>query len=231
MDWKASPLPASPTSTRTVQFFFGVGSRYSYLAATQVPRLAAETGAHFEWRALNGRELIESAGADPFQPSILRGQYDPSYRTEDAMRWAAHYGVPYKEPKWERINWPHLALACVAAGLMGAAEPFAQALFAKCFGAGARSMEDSDLEAVAKDLGLDAFAFKNAVGSAATADRHWKNLHDAARAGAFGVPTFVLDDGQLFWGQDRMPLLRHALMQGRSAPEVYPFSFSTSPAR
>jgi 2-hydroxychromene-2-carboxylate isomerase len=32
------------TGRRSVQFFFGVGSRYSYLAATQIPKLAAETG-------------------------------------------------------------------------------------------------------------------------------------------------------------------------------------------
>jgi 2-hydroxychromene-2-carboxylate isomerase len=30
---------------KTVDFFYGIGSRYSYLAATQMDRLAADTGA------------------------------------------------------------------------------------------------------------------------------------------------------------------------------------------
>jgi 2-hydroxychromene-2-carboxylate isomerase len=38
------------------------------------------------------------------------------------------------------------------------------------------------------------------------------NLQDAIRAGAFGVPTFVLETGELFWGQDRLPILRHRLL-------------------
>ena len=33
----------------------------------------------------------------------------------------------------------------------------------------------------------------------------------AAEAGVFGVPTFRLDDGMLFWGTDSMPMLADAL--------------------
>jgi 2-hydroxychromene-2-carboxylate isomerase len=78
----------------TVQFFFGIGSRCSYLAATQLQRLAAETGAHFIWRAVYSPDLIAKAGPDPFAAAVRRGQYSPTYRTQDATRWARYYGVP-----------------------------------------------------------------------------------------------------------------------------------------
>jgi 2-hydroxychromene-2-carboxylate isomerase len=89
---------------RQVDFYFGLGSRYSYLAATQVPRIARETGAHFVWRPLYSRVLIARAGRDPFAADGRRGQYEPAYRTKDAQRWARCYGVPYAEPDWDAID-------------------------------------------------------------------------------------------------------------------------------
>ena len=106
----------------TVRFFFGIGSRYSYLAATQVPRLAAETGARFEWRAVHSPELIAGGGPDPFRAENRRGQYDGAYRTQDATRWARFYGVPYSEPPWTEIDWKLMALGAVAADTMGSGE-------------------------------------------------------------------------------------------------------------
>jgi 2-hydroxychromene-2-carboxylate isomerase len=64
-----------------VTFYFGPGSRYSYLASTQLPRISEETGARFIWRAVYSPELIASAGSDPFQAANRRGQYRPPLKT------------------------------------------------------------------------------------------------------------------------------------------------------
>ena len=77
-----------------VDFFFGIGSRYSYLAATQLPRVEAEAGAVFRWRTVFSPDLIERAGGDPFDRDRARGQYRPGYRAQDAVRWAPVLGVP-----------------------------------------------------------------------------------------------------------------------------------------
>ncbi|MFO0996030.1 MAG: 2-hydroxychromene-2-carboxylate isomerase [Alphaproteobacteria bacterium] len=206
----------SGKSALTVQFYFGIGSRYSYLAATQLPRLAADTQARFEWRPLDVRTLIERAGSDPFRPNVRRGQYDPAFRTRDGSRWAAYYGVPYREPDWERTDWRTLSLAAVAAGRLGAVEAFSMGLLEECFAQGRAPADREALARIAGDAGLDRAAFLDAVASPETAARHQHNLDDAFKAGAFGVPTFVLPNGELYWGQDRIPLLRHRLTSGES---------------
>jgi 2-hydroxychromene-2-carboxylate isomerase len=200
----------------TVKFFFGIGSRYSYLAATQIARLAAETGARFVWRALYSPALIAEAGPDPFRAEARRGQYDARYRTEDATRWAAYYGVPYHEPPWDSVDWKTLALACVAADAMGAAEAFAWRLFQACFADREAPRDAHALIELGASVGLGRDAFRATLHAAATAERHRRTLQEARQAGAFGVPTFVLDDGRLFWGQDRLPLLRFALLSARA---------------
>jgi 2-hydroxychromene-2-carboxylate isomerase len=199
----------------TVRFFFGIGSRYSYLAATQVPRLAVETGARFEWRAVHSPELIASSGPDPFRAESRRGQYNGSYRTLDATRWARFYGVAYNEPPWAEIDWRLMALGAVAADTMGAGEGFASSLLRACFAEGRAPRNPETLAKLAEAVGLPAQEFSDAVASPSTAERHRENLQSALAAGAFGVPSFVLDDGQLFWGQDRLPLLRRELLDRR----------------
>jgi 2-hydroxychromene-2-carboxylate isomerase len=56
-----------------VPFYFGPGSRYSYLAATQLDRVAAETGARFVWRGLFSGDLIARTGGTPRSPQTRRG--------------------------------------------------------------------------------------------------------------------------------------------------------------
>jgi 2-hydroxychromene-2-carboxylate isomerase len=196
------------TGGRSVQFFFGVGSRYSYLAATQLPKLAVETGVRFLWRPLHSRELIARAGPDPFRAELERGQYGPAYRSRDAMRWARYYGVPHVEPVWEGVDWKALAMACIAADRLGAGEAFATALFAQCFAQGLPPRDERDLLAVAASVGLAPASLRDEAKSDDVAEAHRQVLSDALSAGAFGVPSFLTDDGELFWGQDRLALLR-----------------------
>jgi 2-hydroxychromene-2-carboxylate isomerase len=201
---------------RTVEFFFGVGSRYSYLAATQIPIIAADTNVTFVWRPMHSRELIAAAGNDPFRPEATRGQYEPEYRRRDASRWADYYGVPYIEPDWPGTDWKLLAMACIAAGQLGVAERFAQLVFAASFGAGEAPRNTTELRELAVAAGLDGQSFLDLIHAESTRELHSRNVDDARCAGAFGVPTFVTDDGQLFWGQDRIPLLRRHLAVTRT---------------
>ena len=189
----------------SVDFWFGPGSRYSYLAATQVPRIAAKTGAVFRWRAMPSFELVARTGADPFHAP--RGQYEPEYRHRDVARWAAHYGVPYVEAAAPPEVWRRLALACQAAEALGAAEPFARALLTSAHAEGRVPADDTALTGLAHAAGMDGQLLVAAIGAPETLAAYGSALDEAVAAGVFGVPSFVCDDGALFFGQDRIPLL------------------------
>ena len=40
---------------------------------------------------------------------------------------------------------------------------------------------------------------------------HKQFTQEALTAGVFGAPSYVLPDGEIFWGQDRLELLESAL--------------------
>jgi 2-hydroxychromene-2-carboxylate isomerase len=190
-----------------IDFVFGIRSRYSYLAATQIERLERETGAAVRWRCVGSAELMAAAGYRPFEGEPSSGQYDWGYRRRDAEAWAEFYGVPYREPANPMADARRSTLACVAAERMGAAAEFARRLFALYFVAGRDPLDAAGLAEEAAACGFDRRRFEQALADPATERQHAATIEEARAAGAFGVPSFILG-GRVFWGNDRIPLLR-----------------------
>jgi len=196
-----------------VDFYFGIGSRYSYLASTQLAAFERETGARFNWIAVDSTKLFEARGENPFAVSNGVGQYDWAYRRQDAEAWAEFYDVPFLEPHGRLKLDSHLfSLACTVARRMGAAEIYARALFRAVFVENFLAVDRDVCIARAGETGLDAHAFSDLLGSSETRDEQEKILRESVRRGVFGVPTFGLGK-RLIWGNDRLVLLRHAILK------------------
>lgn len=197
-----------------VKAYLGLGSRYSYLASTQLDRIAERAGATFEWIPVNSVELIRRARPDgsPFDQPSPGGQYSATFRDEDAKRWAAHYGVAYHSPRISSLPSEALACACWCLEDDQARRAFMQALYDAIFVQG-RVMDMDRLSSLAGDFGVSAEALQLAVRGGQASERHANALERALASGAFGVPTFVVGEA-LFWGNDRLPLLEDYLSSG-----------------
>ncbi len=204
----------------TVPFYFGLGSRYSYLAATQLDRIETTTCAQFEWLPLQSGELIRRANDNrsPFDGNHSFGQYDWAYRRRDAEAWAAYYGIAYKEPAPIDIDPSDLANACWAADFDGQLKAMSRRLFHAIFVEGVTISRDV-LGALASELGMIGQELIDALDTPSVSARHEDALQRALKDGAFGVPSFNLA-GQVFWGNDRLPLLEHALVQTMPSNEA-----------
>ncbi len=197
-----------------VDFYYGLGSRYSYLASTQLERIAAATGCRFDWHPLKSGALMELRGGHPFRGEPASGQYEWPYRRLDAEAWAEFYGVPYREPVDFLVDPAYLAVAARAAKRLGAVEAYSRRLFQAIFVDG-RAIAEADLIDFAADVGLDAAAFRAHRDDPATAEMHEAELQESHRRGAFGVPTFFVGE-RLFWGNDRLPLVAHFIKKARA---------------
>ena len=195
-----------------VSFYYGLGSRYSYLASTQIERLEVDTGCRVLWRPLFSGDLFRARGADPFAGAPVSGQYDWAYRRFDAECWADYYGVLYREPDDVRRDPRRLALACTAAARLGAVEAFSHRLFQAVFVAGAATLDDPACVRIASEIGLDPETFEAALDDPETAAALEATVAEALAAGVFGVPSFVVA-GRVYFGNDRLPILRHMLLK------------------
>ena len=201
---------------RIVHFYYSIGSRYSYLASTQIEALERDAECTVEWRPLNSVALIARRDRDPFEGAPVSGQYDWTYRERDAARWAALYGVPFLEPRG-RIEFDPgmVALAAIAGKRLGQVESYSRALFAAVFAEPSVTRVDrAECIRRAQACSIPPSRFTAELDDPATAQELSATIAAAHQIGAFGVPTFVVGN-EMFWGNDRMVLLRHFLARAK----------------
>jgi 2-hydroxychromene-2-carboxylate isomerase len=195
----------------TIDFYYSIGSRYSYLASTQIDALAIETGCHVEWHPINSVRLISQCEHNPFEGKPIAAQYEWTYRELDAQRWAKLYKIPYVEPRG-RVNFDSelLARACTVAKRLGKVEEYSRLLFAAMFQDSLTKIDEQECIDRAENCGISASNFQIALREEATFNQLNKTIDVALDRGVFGVPTFIAL-GELFWGNDRIILLREYL--------------------
>jgi 2-hydroxychromene-2-carboxylate isomerase len=192
-----------------VLFYYSIGSRYSYLAASQLHELVEDTGATIDWLPLNSMRLLSERGGGPFRGEPISGQYDWSYRTRDAERWAELYGIPFVETRGRvEFDAEALALTATAAKRLGRIEAVSRALFAAVFDGSTSVVDVNECVRRAESCGLS--DVRSELEHPATRKQLEHTMKAAHRAGVFGVPAFVVG-GELFWGNDRLVLLQRYL--------------------
>lgn len=201
------------TNGKTVEFFFSPGSRYCYLAGSQLPRISARTQCGFDWRPVRGEDIRRLRGRDPFRGEPISGQYDWAYRQRDAEMWAAYYGIRFREPPSHEFDFDLLARAAAAAHRLGASPSYGWALCSAVYDSEGWPIDREVCVALAAELDIPRARFDRALDDSATRDLLSENAREAHARGAFGVPTFFLGD-RMYWGNDRLVLLEHSLTRG-----------------
>jgi 2-hydroxychromene-2-carboxylate isomerase len=176
-------------AVQEIEFFFGLGSRYSYLAFTQIARIETSYSCKFNLQPIGSEELLHLRGASPFQGAPLSGQYEWDYRRRDAAAWAEYYGIPFVEPKPLPKDHRLMARACYAADMQGALQPYCEAMFQAVFVSN-ENIDEQTCAAIASRIKLDACKFIGAIGSSAVKERVAESARRAFERGAFGLPTF-----------------------------------------
>ena len=199
-----------------VDAYLGLGSRYSYLASTQLDRIARETGATFNWIPVASPDLF-APERNPFEGAPVSGQYEWFYRKQDAETWADYYGVPFREPMGRLTFDPRvLVRASFAAGELKKRAAMMKRLFAAVF---VDDRSDIDAQAcvdLAVEIGLDRNAFRRAFQDPTVEAERLASLERASARGVFGVPYCIVG-ARGFFGNDRLVLLAHHLGKGTAA--------------
>jgi 2-hydroxychromene-2-carboxylate isomerase len=187
---------------RDVEFFFDIGSPYSYLAATQLKALGERTRARVRWRPFLLGGVFKAAGNT--MPAQVPAK--ASYMLRDLDRWAESYGVPFRMPSQFPVNTLTCQRALVAAGRLAGEEvisPFALGLYHAYWVADRDVSDPQVIRDVAQSVGLDGDAVVAATTDAAVKDALRAATEEAVARGAFGAPTFFVGE-ELFWGNDRL---------------------------
>jgi len=196
--------------TGAADFYFDVSSPFSYLALTQLPAFV-RAGANIRLVPI----LVGALFRDIGQANVpLAAMVPPKmkYVGAEMARWARWWGVPFTSPS----KFPQRTVTAQRLAILAAEQSVDDGVRLATALGRAMWAEQQDLEddaALRSILEREGFP---AAWVAATQDPRVKqaladNTARAKAANVFGVPTFVVDDSYLFWGQDRLDLVARAL--------------------
>lgn len=190
------------TRRPVLEFWFDFASSYSYLSAMRIEPLAQAAGVDVRWRPFLLGPIFQAQGwtSSPFVVYPAKGRY----MWRDVAREAERRGLPFVQPN----PFPQNGLAATRVALWGVDKdwcaPFVRTVFHAEFGEGRSIEEPSAVAAFAASLGLDADSTMKAASAEPNKQRLRAVTEEARSKGVFGAPTFFSEDGEMFWGDDRL---------------------------
>ncbi|KRO91370.1 MAG: disulfide bond formation protein DsbA [SAR92 bacterium BACL26 MAG-121220-bin70] len=193
--------------TKTVEFYFDVGSPTAYLAHKRLQQLQAQYGCEIQYRPILLGGLFKATGNSSPISVPAKGRYMMAL---DLPRYAALYDVPLNHNSHFPINTLNLMRGAVAAINTDYFADYIDTVFNAIWVDG-KNMGDIDV--VAEVLG-SAELNVNVI-LASTQDPDVKaaliqNTEVAVQRGLFGAPTMFVE-GEMFFGQDRLQFVEAAI--------------------
>ena len=203
---------------RMIEFFFDCSSPWTYLAFHNIQPLAAEFGAEIAWRP-----ILVGGIFNTINPSVYEGRAHPvpakaRYSGKDLQDWARVAGLKIKmPPSVFPVNSVKAMRICLVLAPQAKLVPFARAVFEAYWGDDADISQDGVLTGICGRLGLDAAALLAAQAEPAVKDQLRANTDEVMRRGGFGSPTIFVGGADMYFGNDRLPLVRAALQRARAS--------------
>ncbi len=184
----------------TIDFWFSIGSTYSYLSIMRLRDIERTRGVRFNWRPFNVQEIMVEQNNRPFVGKPVKA----AYMWRDIERRAGMYGIPIQVPAPYPLKEMELAnRVAILAARKGWCPDYAVVTYRRWFQGGLEPGSEPNLTDSILEVGQDprrviAEARSDDIGNALLAE------NDAARSlGIFGSPSFVVS-GEVFWSDDRL---------------------------
>jgi 2-hydroxychromene-2-carboxylate isomerase len=195
-----------------VEFFFDCSSPWTYLGFCGIQELAAETGAALVWRPILVGGVFNEVNTGVYEQRANPVPQKAHYYTKDLQDWARSVGIAIGQPKVFPVNSVRAMRGVFVAEEHGLLEPYVRAVFEAYWGDGLDISQASVLSEIAGRVGLDPDELLGKVAQPGYKARLRQNTDELIRRGGFGSPTFFVDTDDMYFGNDRLPLVRRALL-------------------
>lgn len=201
-----------------IDFYFDISSPWTYLAFHNIQPLAAEVGATIAWKPILVGGVFNSVN-----PSVYATRDNPvpakaAYQLKDMQDWARHCGIAIKFPPTVfPVNSVKAMRGCLWLAPQGKLVRFATAAFEAYWGRDEDISKDDVLGALCTRWDIDPAAFLAGIAGQAIKDQLKANTEELIRRGGFGSPTMFVNGEDMYFGNDRLPLVREAVLRARRA--------------
>jgi 2-hydroxychromene-2-carboxylate isomerase len=197
----------------TLELFFDCSSPWTYLAFHKVEEVVRGARAELVWRP-----FLVGGVFNTVNPSVYEARKAPMqvpakarYYLKDLADWAQLYGIRIGQPPVFPVNSVKAMRGAFVALEHDVLPAYARAVFEAYWGDLADISQDSVLEPIAARAGLDRSEFFAKIAEPAYKAKLRANTDELIARGGFGSPTMFVDRDDMYFGNDRLALVRSAL--------------------
>ena len=186
---------------KDIDFYFSIGSTYTYLSVTRILDVENKNQVKFNWKPFSVRMIMKEMNNIPFPKDKIN---KVNYMWRDIERRAEGYKFFAKTPVPYPLSEFDLANQIAILGLkMGWGVDYVRLTYKKWFQEGKEPAVEPSISEVCKELGLNKDEIITESKTKEIKDEYFSNTDAARENKVFGSPSFIVDN-ELFWGDDRM---------------------------
>jgi 2-hydroxychromene-2-carboxylate isomerase len=199
-----------------LECFFDCSSPWTYFAFHNLLEMQKELKVSIDWRP----HLVGGV-FNAVNPSVHNSRERPvpakqAYSKKDQTDWARYLGIRmHYRPTVFPVNSVKAMRGCCWLEGTDKLVPFALATFDAYWGDDKDISKDPVLAGICQKAGIDAAAFNEAINQQEIKDKLRANTQELIDRGGFGSPTMFVGGDDMYFGNDRMPLIRDAVLRRR----------------
>ena len=186
---------------KDIDFYFSIGSTYTYLTVTRILDIEKKHQIKFNWKPFSVRVIMKEMDNIPFPKDKIN---KVNYMWRDIERRAEGYGFFAKTPVPYPLSEFDLANQIAILGLdKGWGTDYIRLTYKKWFQEGKEPAIDPSISEICKELGLNKDEIISEAKSEIFEKKYISNTDSARKKKVFGSPSFIVEN-EIFWGDDRM---------------------------
>jgi len=195
---------------KKLEFFYDCSSPWTYLAFSKIEEVALRHDAELIWRPILVGGLFNTVN-----PSVYEGRAKPvpvkaKYYVKDLRDWAQFYGLKIGNPTVFPVNSVKAMRGAFVANEHRIIAQYSRRVFESYWGDDRDISQDEVIREIVREVGLDVKEFFTKITSDEYKAKLRENTEELIARGGFGSPTIFVE-GSMFFGNDRLPLVEHAL--------------------
>ena len=184
-----------------IDFYFSIGSTYTYLTVTRILDVEKKHQVKFNWKPFSVRIIMNEMNNHPF-PDDKKNKVD--YMWRDIERRAEGYGFSAKTPVPYPLTEFDLANKLAILGLKeGWGIDYVRLTYKRWFQEGKEPATEPNITEIFQELKIEQKKVMEDVMKDEIENQYQLNTNNARDNKVFGSPSFVLNK-EIFWGDDRM---------------------------
>jgi 2-hydroxychromene-2-carboxylate isomerase len=196
-----------------LEFFFDCSSPWTYLAFHKIEELCAETRAELIWKPILVGGVFNAVNGSVYEQRANPVVPKARYYAKDLRDWTRFYGLRIGQPPVFPVNSVKAMRGALFALDRGVLPRYARSVFEAYWGDLLDISQDEVLAPLAERAGLSRGDFFAAIDKPDYKDRLRANTDELIGRGGFGSPTMFVNASDMYFGNDRLVLVKDALLR------------------